>query len=270
MTKTDWKSMELKTKNEIQKMKIAGEVLAKILTEISEKCVAGITTESIDKLAFKLCKQHDCQPTFFGYRNYPSALCVSVNDEIIHGIPGKKILNPGDIVGLDMGVTLDNWIVDSAVTVIIPPVGSLQEKLIATSKRALYEGIKASKTGNRLFDISSAIQNVIESNGFSAVREFVGHGVGRHLHEEPSIPNFVPDNRSGFRNVKILPGMTFALEPMVNEKSYGVSVDKDGWTVRTSDGGLSAHFEHTVAVMKDEILILTKRSDEEIEEKIKF
>lgn len=270
MYKTDWKTMELKTKHEIEKMRSAGRILADILMELGKNCEAGITTGYIDKLAFSLCEKHGSKPTFYGYRDYPSAVCISVNDEVIHGLPGKRILEQGDIVGIDMGVTKDGWTVDSAITVVIPPVSATAEKLTRVTLDSLYAGIRAAKSGEKLFSISAAVQNLIEQNGFSAVREFVGHGVGRHLHEEPSVPNFIPDKKSGFRNVKILPGMTLALEPMVNEGSPDVKIDKDNWTVRTLDGALSAHFEHTIAVTKDAVHVLTIRDDETIEEIIKF
>ncbi|MBN1151514.1 type I methionyl aminopeptidase [candidate division WOR-3 bacterium] len=262
--------MELKTRHEIEKMKIAGSILAKILSELSQSCVPGKTTSSIDALAFKLCEKYSAKPTFFGYRDYPGAICISVNDEVIHGLPGKRVLKEGDLIGLDMGVTYEGWIADSALTVIIPPFSKKMEKLRDTTQKALYAGIKAAKPGSKLFDISSAIFKIIKENGFSSVREFVGHGVGRNLHEEPSVPNFVPENNSGFRNIKILPGMTIAIEPMVNEGSHNVKVSGDNWTVTTADGKLSAHFEHTIAILKNEIHVLTKREDEKIDEIIKF
>ena len=204
----------------------------------------GITTEELDRLAEEYIKRHGGIPAFKGYRGYPRSLCVSVNEEVVHGIPGKRKLKEGDIVSLDLGVLMDGYYGDAAITVPVGKVSELAKKLIKVTEEALYRGIEMARPGNRLSDISYAIQNHVEKAGFSVVREFVGHGIGKELHEEPQVPNFGPPNRGP----RLEPGMVLAIEPMVNTGTWEVRILPNGWTVVTADGGLSAHFEHTVAI----------------------
>ena len=204
----------------------------------------GITTEELDRLAEEYIKRHGGIPAFKGYRGYPRSLCVSVNEEVVHGIPGKRKLKEGDIVSLDLGVLMDGYYGDAAITVPVGKVSELAKKLIKVTEEALYRGIEMARPGNRLSDISHAIQTHVEKAGFSVVREFVGHGIGKQLHEEPQVPNFGPPNRGP----RLEPGMVLAIEPMVNTGTWEVRILPNGWTVVTADGGLSAHFEHTVAI----------------------
>ncbi len=204
----------------------------------------GITTEELDRLAEEYIKRHGGIPAFKGYRGYPRSLCVSVNEEVVHGIPGKRRLKEGDIVSLDLGVLMDGYYGDAAITVPVGKVSELARKLIKVTEEALYRGIEMARPGNRLSDISHAIQTHVEKAGFSVVREFVGHGIGKQLHEEPQVPNFGPPNRGP----RLEPGMVLAIEPMVNTGTWEVRILPNGWTVVTADGGLSAHFEHTVAI----------------------
>jgi len=214
----------------------------------------GITTEELDRLAEEYIKRHGGIPAFKGYRGYPRSLCVSVNEEVVHGIPGKRRLKEGDIVSLDLGVLMDGYYGDAAITVPLGKVSELARRLIKVTEEALYRGIEMARPGNRLSDISHAIQSHVEKAGFSVVREFVGHGIGKELHEEPQVPNFGPPNRGP----RLEPGMVLAIEPMVNTGTWEVRILPNGWTVVTADGGLSAHFEHTVAITDDgpEILSL--------------
>jgi len=195
-------------------------------------------------LAEEYIKRHGGIPAFKGYRGYPRSLCVSVNEEVVHGIPGKRKLKEGDIVSLDLGVLMDGYYGDAAITVPVGKVSELAKKLIKVTEEALYRGIEMARPGNRLSDISHAIQTHVEKAGFSVVREFVGHGIGKQLHEEPQVPNFGPPNRGP----RLEPGMVLAIEPMVNTGTWEVRILPNGWTVVTADGGLSAHFEHTVAI----------------------
>ncbi len=247
----DWENMEIKTINEIKKMAISGKFLAEILSSIKEICKPGITTAEVDKFAEELTLAIGAKPTFKGYKGFPATICASVNHEIIHGIPDNKKLKDGDIFSVDMGITYDGWIADSAVTIPIGRISDQAKKLIKVTQESLYHGINMAKSGNRLFDISSAIQEHVEKNGFSIVREFVGHGIGRHLHEDPSLPNFVPPIKAQFRNIKLRYGMTIAIEPMVNEGLHDIKILKNGWTAITKDKKLSAHFEHTIAISKE-------------------
>ena len=213
----------------------------------------GITTEELDRLAEEYIKRHGGIPAFKGYRGYPRSLCVSVNEEVVHGIPGKRKLKEGDIVSLDLGVLMDGYYGDAAITVPVGKVSELARKLIKVTEEALYRGIEMARPGNRLSDISHAIQTHVEKAGFSVVREFVGHGIGKQLHEEPQVPNFGPPNRGP----RLEPGMVLAIEPMVNTGTWEVRILPNGWTVVTADGGLSAHFEHTVAITDNGPEILT-------------
>ena len=252
--------INLKSKAEIQKMRESGKILAYILNLLSTKIVPGVSGDEIEEIAKKEIKKHNSIPSFLNYKIYkegipfPSCVCFSVNDEIVHGFPYGKIIKEGDIVGIDLGVKFEGFHSDSAVTIGAGKISEKTKKLIEITKNSLYKGIEQVKPGNRSGDIGFAIQNYVEENGLSIVRDLVGHGVGRSVHEAPEVPNY-GNKGEGF---KLCEGMTIAIEPMVNEKSYNIRCDDDQWTIRTVDGKLSAHFEHTVAVVKDGCEILTK------------
>lgn len=246
--------IHIKSPREIEIMRTAGRVTALILKELASTVRPGISTMDLDDLAFKLCEKHKVKPAFKGYHGYPCSLCVSVNDQVVHGIPSKsKILKEGDIVGLDFGVIFDGYYGDSAVSIPVGKITSDANQLLEVAKDSLYKGIEEARPGNKLFDISYAVQNCVEAQGFSVVREFVGHGIGRSLHEEPQIPNY----GSKGKGITLKEGMVIAIEPMVNAGEPAVRIEKDGWTAVTVDGSLSAHFEHTIAITKNGPEILT-------------
>lgn len=248
----------LKSRDEIARMRAASAVVAEVLANLRELAKPGVSTGEIDELAEELTRKRGAKPAFKGYvvqgRVFPATVCISINDEVVHGVPSKRrMLRDGDIVGLDFGVSIDGYFGDGAVTV---PVGSVTEparRLMETTKAALEAGIKAIEPGKYVSDISAAIQDVAEGAGYSLVREFVGHGIGRKLHEDPQVPNY----RTGTRGVRLQEGLVLAIEPMVNEGAADVFVREDGWTAVTRDGRLSAHFEHSVAVTADGPYILT-------------
>ena len=235
----------IKTPQELQLLRESNRLVAEALVELKKLVAAGITTEELDRFAENFIRRRGGQPAFKGYRGYPASLCVSVNEEIVHGIPSKKKLRDGDIVSLDLGVLMNGFYGDAAVTV---PVGSIDprvQKLLQVTEDSLYRGIEQAKVGHRLLDISRAIQTTVESSGFSVVRDFVGHGIGRNLHEDPQIPNFYSP---AAHNPRLQEGMVFALEPMVNEGTHRMKILSDDWTAVTADSKLSAHFEHTIAI----------------------
>lgn len=249
----------LKNKEEIQKMRSAAQVVVEALRKMRENVVAGVSTWDLDRIAEDVAVSRGAKPAFKGYSSYPASVCFAVNSEVVHGIPSKKkVLKEGDIVGLDFGVVLDGFYGDSAITVPVGGISSQAEKLLKVTEESLVRGINAARPGNRLYDISGAIQSYVEEEGFSVVRSFVGHGIGRKLHEDPQVPNFVPENGSNGKGIKLKPGMVIAIEPMVNVGRPDVKVLNDGWTAVTVDGTLSAHFEHTVAVTEDGPLVLTQ------------
>jgi methionyl aminopeptidase len=243
----------LKSERDLDSMRPACLVAAKVLDEITAFVKPGLTTRQVDEFAAQRIKQHGAKSAFLGYRKYPCHTCISVNDEVVHGLAGDRELRFGDIVSVDVGVIYKGFVGDTARTVAVGGCGVAAQRLMDVTERALYEGIAAAVPGNRVTDISRAVQSYVEGNGFNVVREFVGHGVGRSMHEEPQVPNFV-DPKS---NQKLRPGMTLAIEPMVNAGQAGVKILKDGWTVVTQDGLLSAHFEHTVLITDGEPEILT-------------
>jgi len=249
----------LKSEEELIYLRAAGRIVADVLAELREVIITnpGITTKELDQLAESLIIRRGAKPAFKGYRGFPCCLCASVNQQVVHGIPGDYKLQPGDIVSLDLGVKLNGYYGDAAVTVAVGKIGSEVNKLLEVTERALHRGIRQAKVGNRLSDISYAIQSHVEKNGFSVVRTLVGHGIGRHLHEDPPVPNFGKPHQGP----KLKRGMVLAIEPMVNVGSFEVKTTKDNWTVVTKDGKPSAHFEHTIAIRgnKPEILTLTKR-----------
>jgi len=234
-------------------MRSSCAVAAEVLDEIGAFIKPGITTARVDDFAAEQIKARGAKSAFLGYRKYPRHACISVNDEVVHGLAGERELRFGDIVSVDVGVSYKGFIGDNARTFAVGGCGVLAQRLLDVTEQALYLGIAAAKPANRVTDISRAIQDFVEGNGFSVVREFVGHGVGRTMHEEPQVPNFV-DRKM---NEKLRPGMTIAIEPMVNAGQPGVKILKDHWTVVTQDGSLSAHFEHTVLITDGEPEILT-------------
>jgi methionyl aminopeptidase len=249
----------LKSRDEIERMRAAGQVVAGALTELAASIVPGKTTTlDIDRLADEIIRRHGAISSFKGYKGYPAVACIAVNDEVVHGIPGTRILHPGDIVGIDLGAILDGFHGDSAITVAVGEVSAEAERLMKICREALFQGIQRAKVGNHLSDIGNAIQTYVEKNGYSVVRDLVGHGIGRSMHEDPQVPNF---GRPG-KGPRLEEGMTLAIEPMVNAGIAQVDSLSDGWTIVTRDGSLSAHFEHTVAITRKGPEILTLRAGE--------
>ncbi len=240
-------------------MRRAGRVAAQALQAVVDAVRPGITTRELDQIAEDRIRALGGVPSFLGYRGFPASICTSVDDEVVHGIPGPRKLHAGEIISLDLGAIVDGFHGDLAVTVPVGSVSTEVTKLLRVTKEALEVGIRAVRPEGHLGDVSAAIQRSVEAHGFSVVREFAGHGIGRRLHEEPQIPNF---GRPG-NGVILKPGMTLAIEPMVNMGTSEVGMDQDGWTVRTRDRKPSAHFEHTVAVSKDGPIVLTGLSEEE-------
>lgn len=245
----------LRSQREIEKIRTACLIVAEILKRLRERIQPGITTWDLDALSEELTLKQKAKPAFKGYQGYPFSLCASVNEEVVHGMPSKaRRLAEGDIISLDFGVVIDGYYGDAAVTVPVGNVAEKAERLRNVAEQALYEGIGQAVVGNRLSDISHAIQECVESHGFSVVREFVGHGIGQNLHESPQIPNYGPPGKG----VKLKPGMVFAIEPMINMGGPEVEILEDRWTAVTVDRSLSAHFEHTVAVTRNGPDILSK------------
>jgi methionyl aminopeptidase len=235
-------------------MRQAGKILARMITKLEGFVKAGVSTQEIARLAEELAAQENITPAFKGYRGYPAVICTSVNEEIVHGIPSDRKLKDGDIVSLDMGINHQGYFCDAAVTIAVGKIDARVKKLMEVTKKSLSEGIKQAKVNNHVSDISYAIQNYAERNGFSVVRQFVGHGIGRDLHEEPEIPNFGRPHQG----VQLKSGMVLAIEPMVNMGSWESEIKEDGWTAVTKDKRPSAHFEHTVAVTEEGPEILTR------------
>jgi methionyl aminopeptidase len=235
-------------------MRAACSIVAEVLEGLRSLVVPGATTYDLDSYASAQALKRNSKCAFRGYHNYPNSLCCSPNDQVVHGLPNREPLKSGDILSLDFGVVYDGFYGDAAITVPVGAVSGTAEKLIAVTEESLYAAINMAFPGNRLGDVSSAVQSHVECRGYSVVRDFVGHGIGRSLHEDPQIPNY---GASG-KGVLLKPGMVLAIEPMINEKSFEVKVLKDNWTVVTCDGGLSAHFEHTVAITENGPEILTQ------------
>jgi len=241
---------------ELEQMREAGRLVGEVLTELAAAVAPGVSTADLDALAEKRIRQAGATPAFKGYHGYPATICASVNDEVIHGIPsGRRVLNEGDVISIDVGAAMNGYYGDSAVTL---PVGMISEKaatLLRVTEESLHKAIEAARPGNRVSDIGYAVQKHVEAYGFSVVREFVGHGIGQKMHEEPQVPNYGQPGHGP----RLAEGMVLAIEPMVNAGSPAVKVLADGWTAVTRDGSLSAHFEHTVAVTAGEPWILTAR-----------
>jgi methionyl aminopeptidase len=241
---------------ELERMRDAGRLVGEVLTELASRIAPGVTTADLDAMAEERIAKSGATPAFKGYHGYPATICASINEEVIHGIPsGRRMLNEGDILSIDVGVSLNGYFGDSAITV---PVGKVSEPaaaLLRATEESLYKAIERVRPGGRISDIGHAVQRHVEANGFSVVREFVGHGIGQRMHEEPQVPNYGEPGRGP----RLAEGMVLAIEPMVNAGKPAVKVLADGWTAVTKDGSLSAHFEHTVAVTADGPWILTAR-----------
>jgi methionyl aminopeptidase len=247
-----------KKPDEIAKMHAAGRILAGCLSHLARSVQPGMTTGDLDRLAERYIRDHGCIPGFIGYHGFPSSLCVSVNDEVVHGMPGDRVLVDGDLVSLDCGLILDGWWADSGLSVGCGAIGDEATSLIDVTREALRRGIAAAQPGNRIGDIGHAVQTHVEGNGFSVVRPYVGHGIGRNMHEPPNVPNY---GSPGSGN-ELKSGLVIAIEPMVNAGGHEVYEMADGWTVATVDGRLSCYFEHTVAITDEGPVVLTQRDDE--------
>lgn len=249
----------LKTKSEIEIMRRSSQIVAEILDILEAAARPGVTTEELDRIAETETLKRGARPAFKGYKPgdvvYPKTLCVSINEEIVHGIPGKRKLKEGDIVGLDFGVVYRGFYGDAARTVAVGQVPEGTRRLMRVTREALYAGIEAARSGNRVLDISRAVQQVVEKAGYSVVTEFAGHGIGRRLHEDPQVPNYF---RRGIPNPRLQEGMALAIEPMVNEGGADLEILSDGWTAVTADGKLSAHFEHSIAITSNGPIILSE------------
>ena len=245
----------LKTSRELKVMREACRISAEALKLAGSAVEPGVTTAELDKLAEKFILSQGAKPNFKNYNGYPATACISINNEVIHGIPSKKrVIKSGDIVSIDLGACFEGYHGDNAATFACGDISEEAKRLIDTTRESLYEGISAAVSGGRLGDIGAAIQQYVEQRGFSVVRKFVGHGIGTQLHEAPEVPNFGTFGRG----IRLMPGMTLAIEPMINAGHYDVKVMPDGWTVLTKDGSLSAHFEHTIVITPDGPQILTK------------
>lgn len=245
----------LKTTRELDIMREAGRISAGALQIAGKSIEPGITTYDIDKIAYDYIISQGAKPNFLHYNGFPATACISINDEVIHGIPSKKrIIKAGDIVSLDLGAVFEGYHGDNAATFACGDISPQAKRLLETTEASLYEGIKAAVAGGRIGDIGSAVQKYVEARGYSVVRDFVGHGVGASLHEAPEVPNFGTPGRG----VRLIPGMTIAIEPMVNMGVADVNILADGWTTKTADGALSAHFEHTVAITPNGPVIMTR------------
>lgn len=252
------KSMVVKNADEISIMREANQIVAETLMLVKKSVDVGITTWELDKIAEDLCLRRKAKPAFKGYRGFPASLCVSVNEQVVHGIPSKKCkLKKGDIISIDFGVEFKGFFGDSAVTLPVGKIDATCVKLLDVTQKSLKHAIEKVQVGNRISDISAAVQDYVEDQGFSVVRQFVGHGIGTSLHEGPEIPNFVQNERSP----RIVEGLVLAIEPMVNAGTHKVKVLKDGWTVITADKKPSAHFEHSVAATANGPLILSSREN---------
>ena len=241
---------------ELEKMRAAGRLVGQVLTALAAKVAPGVTTADLDAIAEAMIVDAGATPAFKGYRGYPATICASVNDEVIHGIPSvQRVLNAGDVISIDVGAKLHGYYGDSAVTLAVGPISEAAATLLRVTEESLYKAIEAVKPGSRISDIGHAVQKHVEAHGFSVVREFVGHGIGAQMHEEPQVPNYGEPGRGP----RLAEGMVIAIEPMVNAGKPQVKVLSDGWTAVTRDHSLSAHFEHTVAVTADGPWILTAR-----------
>ncbi len=244
----------IKSRMEVEYMRKAGKIVSGTFAELKAAIRPGVTTKELDAIAYRYITRQGATPSFKGYSGFPASICVSINDQVIHGIPDDTVLNEGDIVSIDIGACYHGYHGDSAKTFPVGKISADAQRLIDVTKQSFYEGVAFAKRGNRVSDISAAIQGYVEANGYSVVRDYTGHGIGAKLHEEPSVLNY---GKPG-RGARLVPGMTIAVEPMVNAGDYEVFVDADNeWTVYTEDGSLSAHYEHTILITDGECEILT-------------
>lgn len=243
----------VKKPNELDKMRVAGKLTGDALKHIEEKIKPGVTTAQINKWIHEFITSQNATPSFLGYHGYPASACVSVNDVVVHGIPSDYVLQEGDIVSVDVGVIKDGWQGDAARTFAVGKISPEAQKLIDVTRECFFEGIKHARNGRRLGDLSSAIQRHAESHGYGVVREMIGHGIGRQMHEDPAVPNFGKEGTG----VMLKTGYTIAVEPMINAGTFKIKFEPDGWTTRTADGSLSAHYENTIAIRDGEPEILT-------------
>jgi methionyl aminopeptidase len=249
----------LKNRNEIEEMRHAAQVVVEVLRRLEDYVKPGVSTWDLNMIAEDLTKRRGAKPAFKGYRNFPASICCAINNEVVHGIPSKKkVVKDGDILSIDFGVYKNGYYGDSAITIPVGTISSKAQSLLEVTKTSLYRGIERAVPSNRLYDVSYAIQKYVENAGFSIVRAFVGHGIGKKLHEDPQVPNFVPANNNPCKGIRLKPGMVLAIEPMVNVGKPEIKILNDGWTAITEDGNLSAHFEHTVAITENGALILTE------------
>lgn len=237
----------LKSESELKLMRTSGKVVGQVLVELEKKIKPGVTTLELDKFAYEFFKKNDCVPAFLGYHGYPATICASVNDQVVHGIPDKRVLEEGDVVGIDVGAFYKGYCGDSARTFAVGKVSSELQKLLRVTFESLNKGIDQCRVGNRISDIGHAVQEYAEAQGYSVVKDYVGHGIGQAMHEEPQVPNYGKPHQGP----RLVAGMCLALEPMVNVGGDEVRVLEDGWTVVTKDGKFSAHFEDTIAVLAD-------------------
>lgn len=247
--------IKIKTPHEIDRMRAAGAIASEVLLELVKAVQPGSTTLEIDQLAAELMRQRDCKSAFLGYRGFRGQICISVNEEVVHGIGGPRKIQPGDVVKLDVGIVKNGWIGDNAITVAVGDVTDETRRLLVATEESLFAAISHARAGERLADLCGSVEEHVKPLGFTVVREFVGHGVGRDLHEEPQVPNYRPQGKSPI----LEPGMILAIEPMVNAGTRSVNILDDGWTVVTADGKPSAHFEHTVLITTGEPELLTWR-----------
>ncbi|MFY9221586.1 MAG: type I methionyl aminopeptidase [Blastocatellia bacterium] len=243
-----------KTRAEIQKMHSAGQLVAQVLRQLASLVTPGVTTSELDIQAEKWIRDAGAIPTFKGYRGYPYSICTSVNEQVVHGFPSERVLKEGDIISIDCGATLAGYVGDSAITIPVGCVSDEAQRLVDVTRESLYQAIEKMQVGNRLYDVSYAVQSYAESRGYTVVRDFCGHGIGTAMHEEPQVPNY---GRPG-KGPRLREGWVLAIEPMVNIGSYQVKIEKDGWTVTTIDKKLSAHFEHTIAILSEGPWVLTQ------------
>jgi methionyl aminopeptidase len=247
-----------RSREEIEKIRVSAQLVAKTLRELGRAIQPGVTTAELDRLAETFIRDHGGRPAFKGYRGFPASICPSVNEEVVHGIPGPRELREGDIIGIDVGVEKDGYYGDAARTFAVGAVSDEARRLMKVTRDSLMQGVAQVRPGNRVGDISNAVQGHAEAHGYSIVRALVGHGIGREMHEEPAVPNFGPAGRGP----RLMSGLVLAIEPMVNAGGHEVITRPDGWTVATKDGKLSAHFEHTVAVGPEGPEILSELADE--------
>ncbi len=248
-----------KTEEELEQMAAAGQIVARCLDMLRSKCRAGVTTAELDKTAEKFIRSQGAEPAFKGYRGFPASICTSPNSMVVHGIPGLYTLERGDVISLDVGVELDGWVADAAITVPIRPVSPVATKLLKATRESLEAGIERCRPGARMGDVSNAVQKRVESDGFSVIRSLVGHGIGRAMHEDPQIPNFGEPGKGPL----IEEGMVFCIEPMVSVGGPAVRLADDNWAIYSEDGSLTAHFEHTVAITAEGPRILTPWREKE-------